>query len=261
MGTLYLVATPIGNLQDITLRAIEILRKVEAVACEDTRKTGMLLKILQINTNTTNTTNSSIEIAKKPFLISYYEQNEFKRISEIINFLKNGKDLALVSDAGTPTVSDPGFKLVRECIKEGIKVESIPGPSSVISALVVSGLPTDKFLFVGYPPKKPGNREKFFQSINSAIQVIKTTVILFEAPHKLKKTLDEIKEIFGDMDIVICRELTKIHEEVRREKISESIAHFEKVNPKGEFVILFNLGEKRNLNEESPCLPRQGDSL
>lgn len=232
MGILYIVATPIGNLQDITLRAIKTLQSVDAIACEDTRKTGMLLsKILPID-------------ASKPRLVSYYEQNELQRIPEIINALKNGLNIALVSDAGTPTISDPGFKLVRETIREGISVESIPGPSSVISSLVSSGLPTDKFLFFGYPPKKPGHRKTFFHNVASMIRIIKVTIIMLEAPHKIIRTLEEMKEVFGDIDIAICRELTKIHEEIRREKISTSIEHFSEINPKGEFVILFNLNIK-----------------
>ncbi|MBI4096671.1 MAG: 16S rRNA (cytidine(1402)-2'-O)-methyltransferase [Candidatus Levybacteria bacterium] len=227
MGTLFVVATPIGNLQDITLRAIKTLQAADAIACEDTRKTGILLSQV-------------LPEGLKPRLVSYYEQNEMQRIPEIINALKNGLSIALVSDAGTPTISDPGFKLVRECVREGIKIESIPGPSSVISSLVSSGLPTDKFLFVGYPPKKPGHRNTFFKNIASMIQIIKATIIMFEAPHKIIRTLQELKEVFGDMDIVICRELTKIHEEIRREKISASLAHFTKTTPKGEFVILLN---------------------
>ena len=223
MGNLYIVATPIGNLQDITFRAIEILKKVDTIACEDTRKTSILLKSLNINDR---------------HLISYYEQVELKRIPEILNALRNGLNIALVSDAGTPTISDPGFKLVRECIQNGIKVESIPGPSSVISSLVSSGLPTDKFIFVGYPPKKEGHRKKFFESIFSSGKMLKTTVIFLEAPHKLLRTLKEMKEVFGDINVVIARELTKIHEEIRREKISDSIDHFSKVSPKGELVVL-----------------------
>lgn len=238
MGILYIVATPIGNLQDITLRAIEILQTVDAIACEDTRKTGTLLsKILPMHSNTNNP-------IKRSHLISYYEQNELQRIPEIINALRNGLNVALVSDAGTPTISDPGFKLVRECIEEGIKVESIPGPSSVITALVSSGLPTDKFLFLGYPPKKPGHRKKLFQSITSIHRCIRVTYIVFESPHRLLKTLGELKEILGNIDLVVCRELTKIHEEIRREKISDSIDHFSKFAPKGEFVILFNLSNQ-----------------
>jgi len=238
MGTLFVVATPIGNLNDITLRAVEVLQSVDAIACEDTRRTGNLLRTLPtpiiIGLNTTNNT------IRGPRLISYYEQNEQRRIPEIINALKNGLNVALVSDAGTPTISDPGFKLVRECIAQGIKVESIPGPSSVISSLVSSGLPTDKFLFIGYLPKKPGNRAKVLQNIISIIKIMKMTVILFEAPHRLVETLTELKEELGDIHTVIARELTKMHEEIRRENISSLIAHFKEHTPKGEFAILFN---------------------
>lgn len=227
MGILYIVATPIGNLQDITLRAIKVLESVEVIGCEDTRKTGILLsRILPVGVN-------------KPKLVSYYEQNELQRIPEIILALKDGLNIALVSDAGIPAISDPGFKLVRECIKEGIKVESIPGASSAITALTVSGLPTDKFLFVGYPPKKPGHRKTLFENLTKL--PIKTTIILFEGPHHLIRTLEGMKEIFGDIDIVICRELTKIYEEIRREKISKSLEHFSKTIPKGELVILLHL--------------------
>lgn len=246
MGILYIVATPIGNLKDITLRAIEILQTAEVILCEDTRKTGMLLKrILPINTNTTNTTNIQInERTKRPGLLSYYEENEWKRIPEVLTLLKNGCSVALVSDAGTPTISDPGFKLVRECIQQGFKVESIPGPSAVISALVSSGLPTDKFLFIGFLPHKPGHRKKLLQDILSSLEIVKSTVIFLEAPHKLLKTLRELQEVFGDIDIVVARELTKIHEEIRREGITSSITHFKQIPPKGEFVLLFNLGQK-----------------
>ncbi len=238
MGTLYIVATPIGNLKDLSLRAIDILTKVEIITCEDTRRTGLLLK------HTRSILAQGYSLSKKvvkPTLLSYYEQNELKRIPQVLNALKNGIDVALVSDAGTPTISDPGFKLVRECIAQGIKVESIPGPSSVISSLAVSGLPTDKFLFLGFLPKKPGHRKNFFHNIASMIRIIGVTVIIFEAPHKLLRTLNEIQNEFGDIDIVICRELTKIHEEIRREKISSAIEHFSQANPKGEFTILLNL--------------------
>lgn len=221
MGTLYLVSTPIGNLEDITLRAKRILAEVEIVACEDTRKTGLLLQHL--------------EIPKKEML-SYYEENESRRIPQVIQLLKEGKNIALVSNAGTPLISDPGFKLVRECIKEGIKVVSIPGTSAVLAALVSSGLPTDKFLFLGYLPKKQGKRKKILNSLPP-----KTTIIFFESPYRLLKSLKEIKDIFGDIEIVLCRELTKVHEEIRREKISQTIAYFEKKKPKGEFTFLFRI--------------------
>jgi 16S rRNA (cytidine1402-2'-O)-methyltransferase len=222
MAKLYLVSTPIGNLGDITLRAIEVLSAVEIIACEDTRKTGLLLQRLKI--------------VHKPQLLSYYEENEQGRIPQIINFLKEGKNVALVSNAGTPTVSDPGYKLVRECLIQGILVEAIPGASAVLTALIVSGLPTDKFLFLGFLPKKEGKRKKILESIP-----LKTTIIFFESPFRLLKSLKELKEIFGDMEIVICRELTKIYEEVRKEKINQSISYFEKTKPKGEFTLCFNI--------------------
>ena len=245
MGTLYIVSTPIGNLKDITLRAIEVLSTVDYIACEDTRRTGQLLSVI-LETRRVDRISQKDPIAllqgdkgRKPNLLSYYEQNELQRIPEIVNILQNGSDVALVSDAGTPTISDPGFKLVRECIAHDIKIESIPGPSSVITALTISGLPTDKFLFLGYPPKKEGHRKKLFSDIKEL--TIKATVILFEGPHRLEKTLEELQVVLGDIDIVVCRELTKMHEEVRREKITQSIDHFKKVPPKGEFVILFHL--------------------
>ena len=240
MGTLHIVPTPIGNMQDITLRAIKVLQKVDVIACEDTRKTGLLLHNLASPGSGRHLASQGESLQSKPRLVSYYEQNELQRIPEVVAAIKDGLNIALVSDAGTPTVSDPGFKLVRECIKEGIKVESIPGASSVITALTVSGLPTDKFLFVGYPPRKPGHRIKILENLASMIRIIKVTVIMFEAPHKLIRTLSEMKEVFGDIDIVVCRELTKLYEEVRREKISVSIEHFTKTTPKGEFVILLH---------------------
>ncbi len=241
-GTLSLIATPIGNLEDITMRSVRKLLEVDGIVCEDTRKTGMLLKkvreyarMLQLDSARKNDTPVR--------LLSYHEHNEARRIPEIINALKNGLNIAVVSDAGTPGVSDPGFRLVRACVAEGIPVESLPGPTSVITALVVSGLPTDKFTFLGYPPHKGGKRKQLYEAVKQAEQYVKSTIILFEAPHKLKKTLDELLETFGDIDIVITRELTKLHEEVRREKLSESITHFNKVTPKGEFVLLFHLDQ------------------
>ncbi|MBI4096957.1 MAG: 16S rRNA (cytidine(1402)-2'-O)-methyltransferase [Candidatus Levybacteria bacterium] len=244
-GTLYVVATPIGNLDDITVRAVKTLFTVDGIACEDTRRTGQLLRQLQPMYSKlvyyTSRENSSREERRRAELISYYEQNELRRIPEIITALKNGVNIALVSDAGTPAISDPGFKLIRECIREGIRVESIPGPSSVISALITSGLPTDKFLFVGYPPRKPGHRMKFFEHIKKSQEDLKSTVIFFEAPHKLLKTLEEMQSVFGDSEIVIARELTKVYEEVRRGKFSKTIAHYQEKEPRGEFVILLTL--------------------
>lgn len=239
MGTLYLVPTPIGNLADITLRSLRVLFDVDIIACEDTRRTGLLLEKLLTKFS------PNPQDKRKPQLLSYYDQVELQRIPEIISLLKSGMNIALVSDAGTPAISDPGFKLVRECIKEDLKVESLPGASSVLTALTVSGLPTDKFLFVGYPPHKPGHRISFFENIQTSLKSINSTIILFEAPHKLLTTLSDVKSIFGDIEIVVCRELTKMYEEVRREKISDSLTHFKKTPPKGEFVILFHLDQKK----------------
>jgi 16S rRNA (cytidine1402-2'-O)-methyltransferase len=236
MGTLYLVSTPIGNLQDITLRAIRTLFEVDIIACEDTRRAGILLDTMSMPYHNLIRNGASKE--HRPRLVSYYEQNELRRIPEILSSLHGGQNVALISDAGTPAISDPGFKLIRECIHQKIRVEAVPGPSSVLTALVISGLPTDKFLFVGYPPHKSGHRTKFFQNIKESQQFVKSTTILFEAPHKLLKTLSELQSVFGDREIVLCRELTKVHEEVRRERISQGLEHFEKTHPKGEFVIL-----------------------
>lgn len=233
MGVLYLVSTPIGNLEDITLRAKRILGEVEIIACEDTRKTGLLLQKLAISAPNEVRPGRRSDL---PRLISYYEENELRRIPQIIKFLKEGKNIGLVSEAGTPTISDPGFKLVRECIKEKIEVVSIPGTSAILTALTSSGLPTDKFLFLGYIPKKQGKRKKILQSLPA-----KTTIVFFESPYRLLKSLKEIKEIVGDIEIVVCRELTKIHEEIRGEKVGQSIRYFEKKKPKGEFTLLFRL--------------------
>lgn len=226
MGILYLVSTPIGNLEDITLRAIRLLGEVDLIACEDTRKAGLLLK--------------GIGIGKKE-LFSFFEGNEEKRIPQLISFLKEGKKIALITNAGTPLISDPGFKLVRECVRQGIKVESVPGASAVLAALTCSGLPTDKFLFLGYLPKKSGKRLKILQNLAARPQFMTTTVV-YLSPHRLVKELESIKEVFGEIEIVLCRELTKVYEEIRREKISDSLNHFTKTKPKGEFTLVFKLG-------------------
>ena len=240
MGTLYLIATPIGNLQDITLRAIKKLFEVDVIACEDTRRAGILLETISTAYSTLRGRGNH-NPDHRPRLLSYFEQNEIRRIPEILSLLHKGQNVALISDAGTPAISDPGFKLIRECVAHKIKVEAVPGPSSVVTALVVSGLPTDKFTFVGYPPKKGGHRIKFFEGIKESQKYVVSTVILFEAPHKLLKTLGEMQQVFGDIQIVLCRELTKVYEEIRRERISEAISHFEKTAPKGEFVLLLHL--------------------
>lgn len=227
MGRLFIVSSPIGNLGDITLRAVETLSTVDYILCEDTRVTGKLLSHFGINKRT----------------ISFNDYNEKQRTPAVIRDLEIGRKIALVSDAGTPLISDPGYKLVREALEKNIKVESIPGPSSVIATLTVSGLPPDKFLFLGYLPKAQGKRKKVLKSLFTILRSmedkhLRPTVIFFESPFRLLKSFEDLKEIFGDIDVIICRELTKLHEEVRREKISKSIEHFLKTKPKGEFVLL-----------------------
>ncbi len=261
MGTLYIVATPIGNLEDITIRAIKTLFSVDIIACEDTRRTGLLLQELtkrygyivehysssesRSDRGESRSQQDSSRLRSnntKPMLISYFEEAENQRTPEVIALLEDGKDVALVSDAGTPLVSDPGFLLVREAIKQGIKVVSIPGPTAAIAALTSSGLPTDKFFFLGYPPEKSSHRIILFESLlNMHRCKLNNTYILYCAPHKLVMTLEDMQAVFGDGDIVLARELTKIHEEVWRGTISEALEKYRESEPKGEFVLLFAL--------------------
>lgn len=244
MGILYLVATPIGNLEDITIRAIKTLFSVDFVACEDTRKTGQLIKYLVSSIWYQVLIKNNFEL-KKPQFISYYDEIETKRIPEIVNLLLQEKDVALVSDNGTPLISDPGYKLVKECLKRGIKVVSIPGPSSILTALTSSGLPTNQFLFLGYFPENKNKRLKRLKNLLPCFDTSEhgryreITIIFFETPHRLNNSLNNMKEVFGDIEIVICREQTKMHEETWRGKISQAISYFAK--PKGEFVLLFNI--------------------
>lgn len=234
MGTLFVVSTPIGNLDDITVRAIKTLFSVHAIACEDTRRTGILLQELRKRYS------SFFAIPNtSPNLISFHGHNEREKIPEIISLLKQEKSIALVSDAGTPAVSDPGFSLVREVISRDIKVEAIPGPNAALAALVSSGLPTDTFLFLGYLPEKSSHRRKTLLSLKGQLDRLENrpTVILFASPHKMSSNLTEILGVFGNIEIVIARELTKVYEEIWRSTIDRAITHFN--SPKGEFVILF----------------------
>ena len=225
------MATPIGNLQDVSYRAVKTLFAVDVIACEDTRRMGIFLQQI-------NKLQGEPPVAR-PGLLSYFEHNELRRIPEIITMLLEGKHIALASDAGTPAISDPGFKLIRACVEQGITVEAIPGPSSVIAALVVSGLPTDKFLFIGYLPHKESHARKTLESLTSISAIMKTTIILFEAPHKIIKTLERMQEVLEDKEIVICRELTKMYEETMRGTISTVLEELRKQKPKGEMVVLF----------------------
>lgn len=216
---LYIVATPIGNLKDITLRGLEVLKSVDGIICEDTRRTSLLLNHYNI---------------KKPLLV-LNDYNEAQVLPQIIEKLILGQSLALVSDAGTPLISDPGYKLVRECLALNIPVDSLPGPSSVITALTLSGLPPDKFTFLGYLPEKSGRRIEAIRNLDK-----KTTYIVFVAPHKLLKTLQDLKEVFGDIEVVLAKELTKIHQSVGKKKVSGWLNQLK--NPKGEYILLFRLG-------------------
>ncbi len=220
---LYIVPTPIGNLKDITLRALEVLQSVDGIICEDTRRTSLLLNHYQI---------------KKPLLI-LNDFNEFKMVSQIVQRLQDGENMALISDAGTPLISDPGYKLVRECIQQGIKVDSLPGPSSVLTALTLSGLPPDKFMFVGYLPEKPGHRKDLLGKLEIINVKMPQTFIIFVAPHKLVGTLHDMQDAYGDIEVVLAKELTKIHQSVEGKKISEWLEILK--SPKGEYVLLFHL--------------------
>lgn len=220
-GTLYLVATPIGNLADITYRAIEILQRVAVIACEDTRHTHKLLQHYGIKTKT----------------VSYHEHNEQQRSDELIELLKQGRDVAVVSDAGTPGISDPGFRLVQAAIRHDVVVVPVPGPSALIAALIASGLSTDQFFFAGFLPPRSGARQAKLNEIRS----VKATLIFYEAPHRLAATLKDAYEILGDRKAVVARELTKIHEEIRRGFLSDLSQTFSaEEQARGEFVVLID---------------------
>jgi len=215
MATLYIVATPIGNLADITLRALDTLKSVDLIACEDTRVTKHLLDHYQITTPT----------------ISYHQHSQVGKIDFLIDHLRQGKNLALVSDAGTPGISDPGGLLVQAAIKEGIKVEPIPGPSAVATALSVCGFSADKFLFLGFLPHKKGR-----QTLIKKIQDSECTVIVYESVHRIEKLLNELSGL--DRPIVVCRELTKKFETIYRGSVSEVLERLKNDKVKGEFVVV-----------------------
>ena len=217
---LYVVATPIGNLGDITLRAIETLKSVDVVAAEDTRRSGMLLKHLGI---------------KKPF-ISYHEHNEATRTTELVERLARGENVALITDAGTPALSDPGLRLIRECINREVPFTIIPGPSSILTALVGSGFSTHKFSFRGFLPVRSGKRERELRAAAES----EATVIFFESPYRLTKTLAACVNIMPDRQLCVARELTKKFEEFRSGAANELLAHYQLHPPKGEIVLVIS---------------------
>lgn len=222
---LSIVATPIGNLEDITLRALNTLKSVDEIICEDTRRTSILLNHYQI---------------KKPLII-FNDFTESRSLDKVIDKLKNGLNLALVSDAGTPLISDPGFKLVRKCLEAGIEVDSLPGASAVTTALTLSCLPPDKYMFLGYFPDKVGHRKDMYQKIRSVSEIIPTTFIIFVAPFKIIKTIEEMQSELGDLNITLAKELTKINQNIRSKQISQWLEELKNRSPKGEYVMLFRI--------------------
>jgi 16S rRNA (cytidine1402-2'-O)-methyltransferase len=218
-GTLYVVATPLGNLEDLSARALRILREAALVACEDTRRTSLLLRVHAISTPTT----------------SYFEHNERWKGERILGALRGGRDVALVSDAGTPGISDPGYRLVRDARAEGLPVVPVPGPSAVITALSVSGLPTDRFLFVGFLPPRAGARRRALAELADE----RATLVVYESPQRVKDTLVAMREVLGDREAFLCREATKLHEEYRRGRLSELHEQLEaRASVKGEIVLV-----------------------
>jgi 16S rRNA (cytidine1402-2'-O)-methyltransferase len=231
---LYLVATPIGNLGDITLRALETLRQADVVVSEDTRKTGLMLKHFEI---------------KKP-QISFYEPKEARALPKILALLAEGKSVALVSNAGSPAVSDPGFTLVRAALEAGHAVTAIPGPTAVVPALVLSGLPVHAFTFRGFPPRKPGARRRFLEvDLNSP-----HTLIFYESPHRLKAFLEDALAVYGDRRAAVANDLTKLFETVIRAPLSECIAHFSTEEPRGEYTVVIEGAEEKSASRQE----RQG---
>jgi 16S rRNA (cytidine1402-2'-O)-methyltransferase len=220
MSKLYIVPTPIGNLEDITLRAIRILKEVDLIIAEDTRTSSHLLRHFEINNK----------------IDSFHKFNEHHKLDKFIDFLKQGMSIALISDAGTPSISDPGFLIVRECVRNQIEVECLPGAVALIPALVNSGFPSDRFVFEGFLPQKKGRNKRFEKLVGE-----ERTIIFYESPFRLVKTLEQLKSFFsGEHIVCVSRELTKIHEENIRGTLDKVINHYNSKPPKGEIVIVFN---------------------
>ncbi|MCG8351509.1 MAG: 16S rRNA (cytidine(1402)-2'-O)-methyltransferase [Chloroflexales bacterium] len=241
MGTLYVVSTPIGNLEDVTLRALRVLRAATLIAAEDTRYAMRMLGRYDVHVP----------------CISYHEHNKLSRLDEILAALAQG-DVALISDAGTPALSDPGFELVFACINAGFTVSPIPGPSAPIAALVASGLPTDRFLFVGFLPRRSTER----RALLADLATITVTLICFEAPHRLIDALSDAMEVLGDRQIAVANDLTKLHEEFLRGRISEVIAQYSDRRPRGEFTLVIEgrpiLTDNKRLRQRVQLAPEEG---
>lgn len=237
MGILYIVPTPVGNMEDITLRALRILKEADLVLAEDTRTSGILLNHYGI----------------KNHLMSHHKFNEHGTTAGIIERLKGGMTIALISDAGTPGISDPGFFLAREAAKEGITVQTLPGATACIPAIVSSGLPCDRFCFEGFLPQKKG-RQTHLESLKDETR----TMIFYESPYRTLKTLKQFRDVFGsDRQVSVAREISKVHEEHVRGTLDEVIAHFEKTEPKGEIVIVLAGRDKEELKEEEKRLKKE----
>lgn len=227
---LYIVPTPIGNLKDITLRALEVLKEVDLIACEDTRQSIKLLNHFGI----------------KKTLISYHKHNENERSENIIEELRNGKNVAIISDAGTPGISDPGVTVIKKCIEENIEIEVLPGATAFTTALVHSGLNTDNFTFIGFLPRDNKSRKETCEKLLNREE----TIIFYEAPHRILTTLKFIKDTFGNRKVAVCRELTKLYEQVLRGDLEYCIEHFSNNSPKGEFVIVMEGKDFQEILEE-----------
>jgi len=231
VGTLYLVSTPIGNLEDITLRALRVLKEVSLIAAEDTRRARVLARRYEIDTPIT----------------SYFEGNKLTKLGRVLEALEVG-DIALISEAGTPGLSDPGYELIRAAIERAIPVVPVPGPSAPITALVVSGLPSDSFVYLGFLPRRRSARRQVLTEVAEE----RRTLVAFEAPHRLRESLADIEAVFGDRPLVVCRELTKLHEEVWRGTVAQARTHFGEVEPRGEFTLVIGgaAGEPGRWSEE-----------
>lgn len=232
-GTLYVVSTPIGNLEDLTYRAVRVLSEVDIVACEDTRHTQKLLNQYGIKTKT----------------VSYHEHNERDRAGELLTSLQSDLDVAIVSDAGTPGISDPGFRVVRMTLEAGMRVVPVPGPTALVSALVASGLPSDEFFFAGFLPARSGARRTRLADLAA----IPSTLIFYEAPHRIVASLEDARKILGEREAAVARELTKLHEEVLRGRLSELAEKFSKAaqEPRGEMVVVIDRNVIASADEET----------